>query len=403
MSLSIISFLAACLLPISAPELPAEEGAPPKEAAAVPSEPQEVTLDWDGVTLSLTETRKRFGRFQRNALWDRMERLARKSVEAPLPEFQRLGHWYLARVRAREAGLAPGREEREALKKQSLEHLLKARDLGFRNPNEIKAAGELSLLDDQAEFVQFVRELEAEVERRIQSDFQARLDRTFGSLREAGLVWRPELSSLEGGPFWKDGLPSLVIISRIHHDGFDKLWPLVAKTASELQGSLAVGVVFWQLEREARREQTLGYRERHGIAGSCAVIGRREYKELVSLLEAQHARLLEGNPPKAGESRVFNVYEPVTLFLDAEGRLLYRMNGLPPEWQLRDAATKLAAATPPATAPAPPSEPKPETSSPGSLPPLPGAEKPEKPAAEEKAPPPEEPPPEEPQNGTRDF
>ena len=139
-------------------------------------------------------------------------------------------------------------------------------------------------------------------------------------------AWKPELKTLDGDAMEMPDGPRVIVVSRIHHDGFNKYLPIV-RQAQRRHEAIPVYVAFHQNDPEdaSRRLQTRKYSQDLAIDYPVAVIGREEQNVLLDVLERRHKALAAAGKNKS--SAPFNPYEPLTLFLTAEGKTLYLGRG----------------------------------------------------------------------------
>jgi hypothetical protein len=307
-----------------------------KLAAAARSADQ-VSVEWDGIKLNKPDIIKRLGRLLRNARWERVEKLSIAAVENGDPELLAMGHFYLAVARARD--IPSGKVTAEEV----IAMVREAADLGFRNPLEIKSSQPLQPLLDFPDMKKLLAGLEEEFEQKYKKKVRDAIDQELElSRKTAGASWRPALKSIDGQPFWLENKACIAVVTRIHHDGFDKLLPLLQDLHRKRGDAVGIGVIFYQYDSEdsARAAQTQEYVRKRGIGFPCAVIGHGQFKELVGLLEKRHAEIEAARKRK---NNPFTAFQPLSIFLDGQGVPLYVSRGAVPDWQLEHAADKLAA------------------------------------------------------------
>src|SRR5690606_17808518 len=146
-------------------------------------------------------------------------------------------------------------------------------------------------------------------------------------------AWTPELEAEGGGPFFRDGEPMLVVVSRIHHDGFNKLAPMLEATRKRVGDQLPIAIAFYQYDENdtAQREQTKPYVEKLGLDFPYTVISRDEFKALMTLLEERHEKL---DAARKRKNNPFNPFQPLGLFLTAERKPLAVSRGVLADWEL---------------------------------------------------------------------
>lgn len=317
--------------------------------AAAERDPKDISIPWlAGTKFTKADAVKRFGRLVRNDKWENLELLSRRSIEQGDTELLALGWFYLTYVQARELAAASG-DAKLALKKSVLEHIRQAVDLGFRNPFEIQNAKLFLPLHDMPEFQSLVAELETEFESQLMDQVKTLVSREIELSTGLDIpTWQPALKTSSDEAILPAGEPALLVVSRIHHDGFNKVVPTLEKIRERVGSRLPIAVAFYQYdgEDEARVEQTKTYADHLGLDLPYTIISREEYKTLMGALEERHdkleaARKRKGNP--------FNPFQPLGLFLTAEGKPLYVSRGVLAPWEYDFAVDQFLATVKPQT------------------------------------------------------
>ena len=399
LGICILLILAVCGASASGQAEPAEGKKARKKAA----EGAEV-LVWNDQPLTEIKVVQRLMRLNKAGAWepDRLPKLARMAVETDRKLLKQLGHWYLA--------LTAGREGNPP---QALEHLKSAVSLGYSNVGEIVDANEFSELRENPEFKALVEELTRKVEKEARDRFTARTDASFAASREdAGSPWVPDLKAASGRPLWQKG-PAIVIVTRVHHEGFEKLLGRLKEIPAEKAKGVRLSVLFYQDDpaNERRAAQAREYADKVakklGVEISHAVIGRKDYKDLDARMLARHEKVAAAVAPAAASADEdgaadpsggpLNVFPLILGFFGNQGEFQHAICGVPELWQLEYALGKLTEAVTAAPEesreePEPAPEPKPaEPAPPPAESSKPAAETPpaEKPAATAESPPPE--------------
>jgi len=378
---------------------PAEGKKAKKKAVAEGAE----VLVWDGTPLTEIKVVQRLLRLNKSGQWtpERLPKLARMAVETDRRLLKQLGHFYLALTAARDNSPP-----------QALEHLKSAVSFGFSNVVAIIDASEFSDLRDNPEFKALIEELTKTVEKEARERFTSRTDASFAASKEAaGAPWLPDLKTASGQPFWH-GRPTLVVVTRVHHEGFEKLLGRLKEIPGEKTKGAGLSVLFYQDDagNERRAAQAREYAEKVGKKLGTelpyAVIGRKDYKELDARMLAVHEKVAAAIAPAGGagddgsedpSAGPLNVFPLIVGFFGNQGEFHHAICGVPEIWQLEYALGKLLEAGPsdpdePRKEPEPTAQPqpKPEEAAPPAEPEPPKAETPaEKPAADSETPPPE--------------
>lgn len=306
----------------------------------------QISIPWDdgAVLQGESEIIKRFGRFERNALWGKMERLARACLDrsdVASERLQGLANWYMARVEGQKirGQYSEVEERRRELIGRALPLLQKAKK-GFNNYQAFLEAKEFYDLHGTEEFDRLIAELKANAETKLRGDYQRAVEAELAAVKDlTGESWPQQLKTVPNEPFWKPGEPSVVVVSRIHHDGLDKL---LANLSPRLKGPapLPLGILFHQfrLGDTGRRQQTANYMERwQGLLGSevpWTITDRAGFGAIEDLLAERHAKMQELLEPDQKKRTTFTFFDPVVVFLDAQGTPMFHANGVLLEWQL---------------------------------------------------------------------
>ena len=389
--ISILLVLALAGASASGQEEPAAGKKARKKAAGAAAEGADV-LEWDGNKLTEIKVVQRLMRLNKSGQWtpERLPKLARMAVETDRRLLKQLGHFYLALTAARDNSPP-----------QALEHLKSAVSFGFSNVVAIVEASEFSELQDNPEFKTLIAELTKTVEKQAHDRFSARTDASFAASKEAaGAPWLPELKTPAGQPFWGNG-PRVVVVTRVHHEGFEKLLGRLGEIPGEKTKGVAVSVLFYQDDpgNERRMAQAREYAEKIGkkLGGELhyGVIGRKEYKDLDSRMLAVHEKVSAATSPAgaggdedgSGDPNAgpLNIFPLILGFFGNRGELHHAICGVPEAWQIEYALGKLVESVPVSA----PQEARKEPEPPAAQPDPPKAETPaEKPAADSETPPP---------------
>ncbi|MCZ6794037.1 MAG: hypothetical protein O7J95_10535, partial [Planctomycetota bacterium] len=291
-----------------------------------------IPVEWvPGRPLNKTDVEKAFSRMTRNLhkpdVFGRFTKLVPLVIEHGDRDLLATGAFYWAFLEARKLS----QEKIEPDEVFSL--LVKSVDLGFTNPFAIQQAQPFLPLHDRSDFQALMERLEKDFESSLRQKFEKRVDDEMsrsGQLDGGG--WNPELRTLDGQPFLPDEVPRLLVVSRIHHDGFNKMASRLAAVHEKRGKVLPVGVVFYQyqLDDADRVTQTRRYIEKLALRLPTALIAREPYQALVSTLEKRHELLSAGSE----NSLPFNPFQPLALYLDSSGKTIYLERGVVPAWQL---------------------------------------------------------------------
>ena len=175
---------------------------------------------------------KRFGRLQRNEIWDpppgydiggidylanTVLALDEKSyegspaVQKDIREMKSYAYFYRARSRGRKIDAEnPSREQLEGVK----DDLRKAVALGYTNHLEILGSKkELHLIFDHADFKELIRDLAEKAFKRIRDGYAKQVTDGFALFARAGeKSWMPDLKTAGGDAFWHAESPALSLI-----------------------------------------------------------------------------------------------------------------------------------------------------------------------------------------------
>jgi hypothetical protein len=364
----------ACL---GAEEEPKAKG---KAKASEPA-PGEFSIEWDKQKLGEPDIIKRLYRLRKSNQWEenRLPRLTDMVIKSGRPKLLPYGHFYQALIHGKDG-------ERQL----ALESVKKAIALGYANYAEIAGAEELASLHEMEEFKALIEPLAESFKKKVRATFEKRVNEFFApSAKAEGSRWAPDLKSRpDGGAFWQGERPTIAVITRIDHEGFEKLLPRLKKLLQDSGEKLAVGVVFYTEfpEDDARLARTDAYARKLGLEKiRHTVVGRDAYKAIVGALLDLHLKAQSGKVKgkkgkdaeeegEAEEPAPFHVNPLITAFFDPDGALRYGACGVLEDWQLEYGTRKLLESSPPAEAP----KEKEETPAP-------------KEKAEEKKPPAEEP------------
>ena len=366
-------------LPVSAL---AGDSAAQKKGAKAGGKMPTWSIPWlQGTTLSKrTIVEKRFGRLQRNDIWDdrtggdiqhlvthilaemdytRSPWKAHPTLVNDLKSLHAYAHFYNARLMGRSLFYNPPAEEteREKTRRAILAEIKMARELGYTNHKEIEGAKELFPVQLDPEFKKIIRELAEQAEVGLQQGYRKRVDAALALFATGDVAgaWKPALLTIDKDPrpFWpQEAGPSAVVVSRIHHDGLAKFLGTLNKVSAEFSGKIDFGVAFYQIfgDDPKRHRQSREWRDELGIRLPCTVIDRAQFRELRSLLKgkfdsgqkkAMDAAKAAGKKSKSAAS--YEIFQPVIVFLDAEGKPVFQTNGVLRDWQLRYVVEQLVA------------------------------------------------------------
>ncbi len=202
----------------------------------------------------------------------------------------------------------PGAQEDEP-KKRCLEYFDRAIENGWKNPFTFQYAA--LIRDDirsSPEFVARVEKLGAAFEEAEREEFSKRLEKGFfDAAQDGGIFPLPEAITGDSALAAKlEGRPAMLAVTRIYHDGFLKALPVLEELSAEYGDSVPTVILFYQAfeDDEFRRQLTARYIDTHEIKVPSVIVTRR-YIEPLSI-------------------PIF----PTFLFLDHEGRLVLRQEGL---------------------------------------------------------------------------
>jgi len=296
---------------------------------------------------------KRFGRLQRNEVWDppagysiggidylatEVLKLDEKSfagseaTQKALRDMKSYAYFYKARSRGRKVDAKnPAEEDLNEI----MADLKRAVELGYTNHLEILGSKkELHHIFDKAEFKELIKSLKEKAFTRIREGYTRQVAKGFALYAKAEKkTWKPELKTPSGGAFWPDGSPAIVVLSRIHHDGYNKFIGRLEKLAGAEGAKLSLRTAFYQhrADDKARLKQTADYVKALGTVSPYSVIDRGQYKELRKTIKGRY----EDGSAKAGDKKaVFDIFQPVVIFFDAAGVPLYLTNGVLDDWQI---------------------------------------------------------------------
>jgi hypothetical protein len=311
---------------------PAEQGAAAgkkKKKAAGDAEPKGLTIDWNGVPLTKVKIINRMGRLKKVNNWENLDKLSQKAIAAGNEHGDRqlvtLGTWYQVYVL-----LNRDPPEQEGAFKKFQE----AVGLGYRNVVEMAESPELETLRQKPEVAEVIARLEKDLKERLRAEFRAEVDAAFASAGQgAGTSRLSDLRTVQGEPLWKDGRAMAIAVTRVHHEGFEKTLPALAK----IREQAPVGLLFYQFDAadKGRKDQTGAYLHKLGLKElPCAIIDREAFKELTAEILARRAAAKLAGSPAGTEDDRFQEYLPYLLFFDGKGNLLYGACGVLADEQL---------------------------------------------------------------------
>ena len=345
--------------------LDGEKPAKKKEASSPAAKTAGWEIPWlEGTSLSkATIVIKRFGRLQRNEIWDppagydiggidylanAVLALDEKSyegspaVQESIREMKSYAYFYRARSRGRKIDAEnPSKEELEGVKAD----LGKAVELGYTNHLEILGSKkELHLIFDHADFKELIRDLAEKAFKRIRDGYAKQVTDGFALFARAGeKSWKPDLKTTGGDAFWPAESPAIVVLSRIHHDGYNKFIGRIEKLAETKGAKPTLRTAFYQMkaDNKARLAQTASYVKTLGTTSPYCVIDRGQYRTLRETLKGRY----EEGSAKDGKKAVFDIFQPVVIFFDSAGVPIYQTNGVLEDWQIEAVLDGFAAAT----------------------------------------------------------
>lgn len=316
-----------------------------------------------------TDVIKRFGRLQRNDIWDPPagysiggidylgkqvllldeDKFDSDETKNNIRKLKSYAYFYKARSLGNQANSRNPTDEDLG---KIIEDLKKAVDLGYSNHREILGAEkELHHVFKQPKFVAMIDQLAKDANKRIRENFPKKIDAGFTLYAKAEKkAWKPDIKTRGSGEaFWPAGAASIVVLCRIHHDGYNKfIGPLEKITDARGMGG-ALRTLFYQFKADdqARLKQTDEYvaklKEKDpGISSPYAVIDRGQYKALRDTLKG---RFDDGSTKSGNKNAVFDIFQPAIIFFDADGVPLYLTNGVLESWQIENVLTRFATAT----------------------------------------------------------
>ena len=109
-----------------------------------------------------------------------------------------------------------------------------------------EAQKELYALHGMPEYEQLLADLRAKAENKLQDDYRQAVN---GELAVAAKIslepWQLDVKTAGGTidrPFLAPGKPMAVVVSRVHHDGLEKLLPVLKEVWPEFSASLPLGI-----------------------------------------------------------------------------------------------------------------------------------------------------------------
>lgn len=276
-----------------------------------------------------------------NVMWEGLDELSAKAITYDEPDLLKFGHWYRA--------LLAGHNEKP---EEALAHLKVAMQYGYKNAQAMLSNEALLILQDRDDFQSLVADLAARLDREMRENFRAFTDQAFAGTGLEVPAWLAEIPVAAGEPLFKPGRPMLVVLARIHHDGFPKIIEVLSRVQDSREAPVPVGVIFCQYSPRdsARIAQTERYAEDLGLRWPWAVIGWEPYNALTSMLmqlDGAVKKALAAGASSADDGDeltdlTFFNYFPVTVFFDGTGTPLHALTGIPADWQLTYAVEKFA-------------------------------------------------------------
>ena len=252
-----------------------------------------------------------------------------EATQKDLRDMQSYAYFYKARSRGRKVDAKnPAEEELNEI----MANLKRAVELGYTNHLEILGSKkELHHIFDKAEFKELIKDLKEKAFTRIREGYTRQVAKGFALYAKAAKkTWKPDLKTPSGEAFWPDGSPAIVVLSRIHHDGYNKFIGRLEKLAG---AKLNLRTAFYQhrADDKERLKQTASYVEALGTSSPYSVIDRAQYKELRETLKSRYE---DGSAKEGNKKAVFDIFQPVVIFFDANSVPLYLTNGVLEDWQI---------------------------------------------------------------------
>lgn len=346
------------------PEAPAQGELPKVEVWQPGKKLGPEGIPWIGTSFNKQQTLNRMRALSQKGEWEKVDRLSSSAIAYDDKDLLAYGHWFRA-ILAGRAGNA----------NEAMAHLQVAVKFGFKNADEIASNENLRLLAEREDFIQLVDGLRKQLDRELHEYFEKLVDSTL-EVSEVSVPWKPEVLSKSPEPLFAPGTPSIVIVSRTHHDGLPKsLDALRDGIAKVLPGgkSFDVRLILYEydpkaggdpakaLERAEQYVQALA--KEHAVPERWGMIGHEDFVRLRDALFQRDRAVREKKPSGLPQTEVplptFNCF-PLMVFLDREGVPVLALEPTPEPWQLEYAlrryVEKVASARAEEKAPAP--EPK---------------------------------------------
>ena len=234
-------------------------------------------------------------------------------------DLKSMGAWYLTLIAANNNAGAGA----------ILEKLKEAVGYGYKNPGEIQTADQLIPLRDNDTFKKLVADLweivRAEARTAFQSSMESELARAKERTETGDVLGLGELTDLAGAQFWRPGKLTVLVLTRVHHDGFHKLLPTLDAAFQAHAGDRVAGaLIYYQFDaaNSGRKEQTRHEVDRLGVKWPVAVIDQKQKDAIEETLRGLK------------ESETDPLYFPATVFLDPTGTPVLARKGLLLDWQV---------------------------------------------------------------------
>ena len=360
----VLAIAALALFPQSGFCQDGKKPAAKKEAAKPAAKKSDWSIPWlEGTSINTaTAVIKRFGRLQRNDVWDPPagysiggidylseqvlaldeNKFSSPSTKKEIGVLKSYALFYSARSLGNKANAAEPTDEDI---KNIMAAVKKAVESGYANHREILLAEkELHHVFKLPEFEALIKELSEASDKRIREEFPKKVAGGFALFAKAEKAsWQPDLKTSSGDAFWTEGAPGIVVLSRIHHDGYDKFIPRLEKIveAKGMKAHLRTAFYQYKADNATRLKQTATYVKSLGTSSPYTVIDRGQYK---ALRETLRKRFEDGAAKSGQKKALFDIFQPVVIFFDAGGVPLYRTNGVLEDWQIENVLDGFAAA-----------------------------------------------------------
>jgi len=279
---------------------------------------------------------KIMGRFLQTNQWEKLEKAALVAYGRDDTELKSLGCWYQTLILG----------NRLAEPDEILAKLRETIELGYKNPAEMELAQQLAPIRDRSEFKTLVSDLWTVVRAEARSKFQTQLESEVEHNRKRTQSKDPlglsDVKTASGEPFWQAGKPLLLILTRVHHDGFLKQVPTLRASLKQHKNGLPVAVLYYQVfeSNTARNQQ--------GLAEARQLFGDTEPAWSVATVgQAQKDRIEAALREARREDTTDPLFFPAFALLGVDGEPLLALQGTLNDWQtsaLVEQAGRLATA-----------------------------------------------------------